>query len=124
MHQKITVLLVLLFLSAMAVVAQPNAKLKFSKELPKDLFTARTAVIITVVTTETGADAAQKYDEISRKLKADNQQLGFNLVHYLNGETLNTRAGMLEQANTLNRLTVEKLFLLDYVNIAGTGSRE
>ena len=124
MKKLIILCLTVLVCAVNMALAQTDVPLKYWKELPKNLYSAPTAVLINYTTNQeiTEAEEARKISEISTQLLTDNQQLGFQLLHFAPKNTLQdakAKAALLHQYDSLK---IQNLLFLEVSEITGLGA--
>ncbi|MDX5347073.1 MAG: hypothetical protein LPK19_07480, partial [Hymenobacteraceae bacterium] len=104
-----------------AVQAQFNVPLRYVKDLPKELFSAPTAALLSYVTNSTDTAVANAgYRQLQQKLKQYNSKLGLNLVAIADNE--NTDKQWLYQQ--LSQKGVQQLLFISEVEIVAHGAQD
>ena len=106
-------------------MAQTNVPLKFSQDLPKNLYSVPTAVLITYTTNSeiTEAEETQKISEISTQLLTDNQQMGLQLLHFANKNAILNPSAKQRLLKQYDSLKIENLLFLEVNEISGMGTQ-
>ncbi|MFC5268994.1 hypothetical protein [Adhaeribacter terreus] len=114
----------LLFAVPAAVQAQTNMQLKFVRDLPKNLFSARTAVLIGYASNveTTPEEDARIISKFSTQLLTDNQNLGIQMLHFADKNILLQPAKKNVLLRQYDSLKIENLLLLDITDIKGAGA--
>ncbi|MBK0401367.1 hypothetical protein I5M27_00115 [Adhaeribacter sp. BT258] len=117
-------LFALLFTVPAAVQAQTNMQLKFVRDLPENLFSARTAVLIGYASNveTTSEEDARIISKFSTQLLTDNQRLGIQMLHFADKNVLLQPAKKRLLLRQYDSLKIENLLLLDITDIKGTGA--
>ena len=124
MKKPLSLLFFLLLIVPVAVQAQTNMQLKFVRDLPKNLFSARTAVLIgyTSNVETTPEEDARIISKFSTQLLTDNQNLGLQLLHFADKNVLLQPAKKNALLRQYDSLKIENLLLLDITDIKGAGA--
>lgn len=107
-----------------SALAQTEVPLKYWKELPKNLYSAPTAVLINYTTNQeiTEAEEARKISELSTQLLTDNQQLGLQLLHFSPKNTLQDAKAKTALLHQYDSLKIENLLFWEVNEITGLGA--
>lgn len=126
-NMKKIVSFVLGFLLCLPIVsqAQTNMRLEFVRNLPKNLFSARTAVLISYATNDetTAEEDAKIISKYSTQLLTDNQALNMQLLHVADRNVLVQPAKKTILLRQYDSLKIENLLFLDITEIKGAGAQ-
>ncbi len=105
--------------------AQTEIPLRYVPELPKNLYAAPTAALISYTTNRetTDAEDAVKISEFMTQLLTDNQQLGLQLLHFADKNTLQQPAKKQRLLKQYDSLKIANLLFLDIIDITGQGAQ-
>ena len=126
MNCRLIGFLFLLAFSFSSAFAQAPVPLRYEQDLPKNLYSAKTAVLIGYTTNleTTAAEDLKRFNEYRTRLLADNQQLGLQLVHFADKNVLLQPAPKVRLKQQLDSLKVENLLFLDITDISGQGAQQ
>lgn len=124
---KRSVLLIFLcFFSVLRIAqAQTAVPLRYGQELPKNLYAAPTAVLVSYTTNQeiSDAESARKISELSTQLLTDNQQIGLQLLHFAGKDLLAEPAAKKRLLRAYDSLKIENLLFLEVSEITGLGAQ-
>ncbi|KAA9333806.1 hypothetical protein [Adhaeribacter soli] len=125
MTLKLLRYLFLFLLISTVAQAQDQVPLKYVRDLPKNLYAARTAVLIGYTTNKetTPEEDAKVFNQYSTQLLGDNQRLGLQLVHFADKNVLLQPAKKQRLLKQYDSLKVNNLLILDITDIGGTGAQ-
>lgn len=113
------------FLITQVAWAQTEVPLKYERDVPKNLYAARTAVLIGYTTNKetTAEEDAKIYNQYSTQLLGDNERLGLQMVHFADKNVLLQPAKKQRLLKQYDSLKVNNLLFMEITDIGGTGAQ-
>jgi len=125
MKKRIFLSLIFLIGAVNAALAQTDVPLTYSQDLPKNLYSVPTGVLISYTTNReiTEAEETQLINDYRAQLLTDNQQLGLQLLHFANKNGLLQPAARQRLLKQYDSLKIENLLLMEVAEISGMGAQ-
>ena len=125
MKKSLPVSIIFLFSAFTLAFSQTAVPLRYVQELPKNLYAAPTAVLISYTTNQelTEAERARKINELSTRLLTDNQQIGLQLLHFTGKDILLNPQAKSRLLKSYDSLKIENLLFLEVNEITGFGAQ-
>ena len=125
MKKSLFLLLAMLGTFFRVSLAQNNVSLHFTQDLPKNLYSVPTAVLITYTTNQEISETEEtaKISELSTQLLTDNQQMGLQLLHFANSTAIQNPAAKQRLLKQYDSLKIENLLFMEVNEISGLGAQ-
>lgn len=125
MEKIVFLSLIFLFGTLHAALAQTDVPLTYSQDLPKNLYSAPTGVLISYTTNQeiSEAEESQLINDYRAQLLTDNQQMGLHLLHFANKNALLQPAAKQRLLKQYDSLKIENLLLMEVTEITGLGAQ-